>query len=86
MGVRLDALNPETCTSERWAFARDGRLLSGYGGVCHVQWPRDPTAPWSASARVRRARVVGGPGGKGRKQLTDDRDRAKMVRGEAPHL
>ena len=42
MGVRLDALNPETCTSERWAFARDGRSLSGHGGVCHAQWLETP--------------------------------------------
>ena len=28
VGVRLDALNPETCTSERWAFARDGRIAT----------------------------------------------------------
>ena len=38
----LDELNPETCTAERWAFARDGRLLWGYGGVCHAQWLETP--------------------------------------------
>ena len=27
---------------ERWAFARDGRLLWGHGGVCHVQWLETP--------------------------------------------
>ena len=38
-----EALDAGTAfTAERWAFARDGRLVWGYGGVCHAQWLATP--------------------------------------------